>query len=124
MEPPHTEQPSSDTADMNATTSKETPVGGCLERLVRRFVRMFKCDAARITSPYGTHFLVLGWNERSEGQWQDQDGKPVNFDYTREQVVASGKTARELVASAKHYKKVCGMTWEECLRAPNDQAHA
>jgi len=29
------ERPSSDTAAMNATHSKETPVGGCLERLVR-----------------------------------------------------------------------------------------
>ena len=30
------ERPSSHTADMNATHSKETPIGGCVKRLVRR----------------------------------------------------------------------------------------
>lgn len=89
------------------------------KHLVRRFVRMFKCDTARISSPCGTHFLVLGWKERSEGQWFDQDGKPVNFDYVREQVVASGKTTRQLITAAKHYKRLIGITWEEYLRLPN-----
>lgn len=85
-------------------------------RLVRRFVRMFKCDTARITSPCGTHFLVLGWNERSEGEWYDENCNPKNFDYVREQVVASGKTVKELVASAKHYKKLLGMKWSDYFR--------
>lgn len=40
------------------------------------------------------------------------------------QVIASGDTEAELVASAKHYKKLCGMSMEEYLRSlasPNDQ---
>lgn len=74
--------------------------------LVLRAVRLFKCDEARITSPCGTHFLILGWKARSEGEWRDQNGKPVNFDYLREQVVASGKTLRKLWQSVKHYKRL------------------
>lgn len=73
---------------------------------------MFKCDTARISQPCGTYyFLVLGWNKHSEGKWHAQDGKPINFDYVHEQVVAAGNTLRQLVASAKHYenkrKKLC-----------------
>jgi hypothetical protein len=99
------------------TDSRTDKQGGCWQqRLVRRFIRMFKCDTARITSPCDTHFLVLGWNERSEGQWHDQDGKPKNFDYVREEVVASGKTVKELIASAKHYKKLLGMKWSDYFR--------
>lgn len=77
---------------------------------------MFKCDTARITSRCDTHFLVLGWNERTEGEWHDQDGNPKNFDYVREEVVASGKTVKELIASAKHYKKLLGMKWSDYFR--------
>ena len=105
--------------------------GGCWPpRLVRRFVRMFKCDTARITSPCGTHYLILGWTKntktereagRDAGQWH-RNGEPIDFDYMHEQVVARGKTVAELVASAKHYKKLLGMTWDDYLRSPNDQA--
>lgn len=104
--------------------------GGCWQqRLVRRFVRMFKCDTARITSPCGTHYLILGWtkNTRTEreagrdvGQWH-RNGEPIDFDYTHEQVAARGNTVAELVASAKHYKKLLGITWGDYLRSPNDR---
>lgn len=97
------------------------------QRMVRRFVRMFKCDTARITSPCGTHYLILGWSKNTKtereagrdcGRWH-RNGEPIDFDYTHEQVVANGKTEAELLASAKHYKKLLGMTWEDYLRSPN-----
>lgn len=93
-------------------------------RLVRRFVRMFQCDTARITSACGTHYLILGWKRntkaereagRDAGQWYRND-VPIDFDYTQEQVVARGKTAAELVASAKRYKKLLGMKWSGYFR--------
>lgn len=77
-----------------------------------RFVKMFGCDTARITTPAKTLFLILGWNRRSEGEWT-RNGKPYDFDYLAEQVVASGKTEAELIASAEEYKRLLGMTMEE-----------
>jgi hypothetical protein len=103
-----------------------------VQRLVRRFVRMFKCDTARITQPCGTMFLVVGHKRHTKrdrkknpaaGQWM-KDGKPFDFDYVAEQVIAHGKTEAELVADAKHYKKLQGMTMEQYLKslcAPNDE---
>lgn len=90
------------------------------QRLVRRFVRMFKCDTARITSPLGKHFLIIGHNRNTKdnpGVWRDENGNRQDWDYVQEQVIASGDTEAELVASAKHYKKLCGMSMEQYLRS-------
>jgi hypothetical protein len=101
-----------------------------VQRLVRRFMRMFKCDTARITQYCGTMFLVIGHKRHTKrdrkkdptvGQWM-KDGKPFDFGYVAERVIARGKTEAELVADAKHYKKLCSMTMEQYLRsilAPN-----
>lgn len=95
-----------------------------LNAMVRRFIRMFGCDTARITSPCGTHYLVLGWNkntktERENGgdtsRWY-KDGEPIDFDYIHEQIVASGNTFTELIKSAKHYKKLMKMKWSDYFR--------
>ena len=100
------------------------------QRLVRRFVRMFKCDTARITSPLGKHFLIIGHNRNTKdnpGVWRDENGNRQDWDYVQEQVIASGDTEAELVASAKHYKKLCGMSMEQYLRSlasPNEKADA
>lgn len=69
-------------------------------------------------------FLILGWRKntktereagRSRGQWE-RNGVPIDFDYTHEEVVASGKTEAELIASARYYKKLSGMSWDEYFR--------
>jgi hypothetical protein len=94
------------------------------ERLIRKFVRMFGCDTARIAKPTGKLFLILGWNRNtakdrekdpSAGQWY-KNKEPIDFDYVAEKVVASGNTEKELIASAKEYKRLQGMTVEEYLR--------
>ena len=54
----------------------------------------------------------------------DENGNRRDWDYVQEQVIASGDTEAELVASAKHYKKLCGMSMEQYLRSlasPNDK---
>lgn len=81
-----------------------------MRRLVRRFVRMFKCDAARITSPLGKHFLIIGHNRNTKddpGVWTDELGNRRDWDYVHEQVIASGDTEADLIASAKRYKALC-----------------
>ena len=99
-----------------------------VQRLVRRFVRLFKCDTARITSPMGKHFLIIGHKRNTKddpGVWTDENGNRRDWDYVQEQVIASGDNEAELVASAKHYKKLCGMTMEQYLRSlvsPNEKA--
>ena len=86
------------------------------ENVIRRFVRMFRCDTARISFLNGTHFLILGWNERSVGEWCDQDGYLMDFGYVREKVVASGGSMKELVASAKRYGRSMDMKWSDYFR--------
>lgn len=97
---------------------------GSFDRLARLFVRMFKCDTARIVSSRDAHFLVLGWTKNSKieresgrdiGQWYC-NGAPIDFNYTHEQVVARGKTIAGLVVSAKRYKKLFGMKWSDYFR--------
>jgi hypothetical protein len=41
----------------------------------------------------------------------------------QESCIASGDTVDELIASAKHYKRLQGMTWEEFFSQPNDKIH-
>lgn len=91
--------------------------------LLRRFKRMFKCDSVRITKPLTTMFLIIG-NKRSTRKdkrengsvWVDERGKEKHWTYTTEQVIASGDTEAELIASAKHYKRLTGMTMEQYLK--------
>ena len=71
-----------------------------------RFVRMFKCDTARLSRFPNKIFLIIGWkrNTRQDtGQWV-KNGDPINFDYVHERVVASGASAEELLMSALLYK--------------------
>lgn len=85
---------------------------------------MFRCDCARISDPCGRMFLILGWNrhtakdreEHGAGQWFDAAGRPVDFDYIREHIVASGDTLDELRESARTYKRQLTMTWSEFFR--------
>lgn len=72
------------------------------------FRRMFRCDTARIIRFPRKMFLVIGfdWNTRRDaGQWV-KNGKPIHFNYVRETVIASGRTDKELLASARHYKNL------------------
>jgi hypothetical protein len=88
-------------------------------RLVDRYIRMFGCDTARILTVAGTRFLLIGKKRNtaqdSQSKWF-RNGDPFDFDYIEEKVIASGKTLRDLLASAKKYKRLCGMTTLEYLR--------
>lgn len=97
-------------------------------QLIQHFKRMFKCDSARITRPLGTMFLVIGW-KRSTRQdqkqtgafWMDEKGNVKHWTYINESVVASGDTEAELMASARHYKRLTKMTWEQFFANPATQ---
>ncbi|KKN21876.1 hypothetical protein LCGC14_0921050 [marine sediment metagenome] len=83
----------------------------------RRFIRMFKCDTARITQPGKRMFLVIGHRRSTKddpGQWE-RNGESYDFEYIAEQVIASGDNEAELLASAKEYKRLSGMTMEQYL---------
>jgi len=95
-----------------------------VERLVRLFRRMFKADTARLSSPLGeTIFLIIGFNRNTKddsGQWFDQSGNVLNWDYVQESCIASGDTVSELIASAKRYKRLQSMTWNDFFRRTNN----
>jgi hypothetical protein len=78
------------------------------ERTCARFKRMFQCDQVRIPVYEKKMFLVLGYrrNTRQDsGVWM-KNGEPVHYDYIRETVVASGFTVKELVKSAREYRRL------------------
>jgi len=82
-----------------------------------RFVRMFKCDTARIVHVGNRMFLLIGHRRSTKddpGQWE-RNGEPWDFEYVAEKVIASGGNEAELLASAKEYKRLCGMTMEQYL---------
>ena len=88
-----------------------------IESLAVKCRKIIDCDTARISQTLGTMFLVIGFNRNTkddEGQWI-KNGEPYDFDYMEEKVVASGNTEEELLASAREYKRLCGMTMEEYL---------
>lgn len=90
------------------------------DRKVQKFIKMFQCDSARISDINGKLFLIIGHKRNTKddpGQWIDEKGEIRHWDYLLEQVVASGKSAKELMASAKQYKKFCGMTMGEYLNS-------
>ena len=85
--------------------------------LIKYFRRMFDCDTVRISQPIKIMFLIIGHKRNTKddpGQWI-RDGEPFDFDYTAEKTIASGKTKKELIASAKEYKRLCGITTKEYL---------
>ena len=107
-------------AENQETQDKATAQAVDLNTMVRRFIKMFQCDTARITTAYNTLYLILGWNkntktEREASQWY-KDGAPYDFEFVHEKTVASGNTYDELLADAKHYKKLCGMKWSDYFK--------
>lgn len=86
-------------------------------KIIRQCREIIECDTARITTPCGRLFLIIGFNRNTkddEGQHFKND-EPWDFDYVRERVVASGDTEEELLASAREYKRICGISMEEYL---------
>jgi hypothetical protein len=60
---------------------------------IQRFLKMFGCDTARISRSMGKLFLIIGWKRNTKddpGQWY-RNGEPIDFDYTHEEVIASGE---------------------------------
>lgn len=78
-------------------------------KLVRMFLRMFKCSAVRLVNPLGVQmFLIIGMKRHTKndlGQWY-KNGKPFDFSYIAEKVIASGITQAQLIASAKEYRRL------------------
>jgi hypothetical protein len=88
--------------------------------LIKQCRKIVKCDTARISKPLDKMFLIIGFNRNTkddEGVWVNQDNKRIDFDYVQEQVIASGKTKKELIASVKEYQRLCGITWEQYFAA-------
>lgn len=88
-------------------------------RLLKKFCELLECDTARIVRPANDKlFLIIGWKRSTKddtGQWF-KNGEPVDFEYTKETTVASGRNLEELITEAKKYKRICGMTWEQYFR--------
>lgn len=86
------------------------------EKLERKFKKMFRCDSVRISQPLGVMFLIIGFKRHTKDDlktYWEKDGKRIEFEYLAEKVIASGESEAELLVSAKEYKRLCGMTWEQ-----------
>ena len=53
-------------AENQETQDKATAQAVDLNTMVRRFIKMFQCDTARITTAYNTLYLILGWNKNTK----------------------------------------------------------
>ena len=87
------------------------------KQLIKECRKIIKCDKARISKPLGRMFLIIGFKRNTkddEGQYM-KNGKPYDFDYIDESVVANGNTPEELIADTKEYARLCSMTMEEYL---------
>ncbi len=81
------------------------------------YAEMFDCDQFRIYRGTGKMFLILGWKRNTkddDGQWC-KDWEQLDYDYIKEEVVASGETEAELLESAREYKRLSGMSIEDYL---------
>ncbi len=88
------------------------------QELVKKCRDIITCDTARISKPLsnGKMFLIIGFTRNTKedhGQWVNQNGERMDFDYVYESVIASGYTDEELIDSTKEYLRLCGTTWEE-----------
>jgi hypothetical protein len=97
------------------------------EQIIKECRKIIKCDTALISKPLRKMYLIIGFNRNTKDNdsgsvWVNQDGNRIDFDYIQESVVASGNTPKELIESAKKYKRLCGITWEQYfkeLKQPN-----
>jgi hypothetical protein len=82
------------------------------ETLIKYVKKLLSCDCVRVVKFDHTKlmFLVIGFNERSEGQWFNQDGEAQNFDYLEEKVIANGFTLKSLLVQARKYKKLLNVS--------------
>jgi hypothetical protein len=105
---------------MSSHSSANTFVGGSTfyDALIAKCKSIVECDEARISKPLDTMFFIIGFKKNTKQDIGTQtflNGKQIDFDYLQENVIASGKTEDELIASVKEYKKLCGMSWEEYI---------
>jgi len=91
-----------------------------MKKLNRYFCKLLACDKARISIFPGKMYLIIGFKKNTKDDtisFWTKNGKRIDFKYLDEKVVASGKNEKELIASAKHYKKLCGMAMMEFLKS-------
>jgi hypothetical protein len=103
-----------------------TPVN---QVLLDKFKRMFRCDAARISQPLpnDTMFLIIGRKRHTSedaGIWIDQQGSEKNWDYLAESCIASGDTEEELMASARKYHDLQGLSMLDVFEGKTKKARA
>ena len=73
-----------------------------------RIKRLLGVEHARISHPGLRMFLIVGRTRSTGddiGQWI-RNGRPIDFSYVEEKVVASGGDFNELMASARKYKRL------------------
>lgn len=81
-------------------------------------------DNIRISDPVDTMFAIVGEETSTgddTGQWtrfdpDEGEYKDIDFNYLDETIVASGDTVDEIMESAKHYKRLQDMSYEEYLK--------
>jgi len=88
-----------------------------INNLIEEGIEIIGCDTARIIQPLDKMFFIIGYyrntKDNEETHWINGKNERIDFDYTQESVIASGKTKKELLDSIKEYKRLCNITWEE-----------
>lgn len=78
------------------------------ETLIKYFCRLLYCETARISIDHNKMYLIIGYKKNSIQV----------FNFWKEHVVASGVTEKELIASAKEYKRTDDLMLRDYLQLP------
>ncbi len=75
--------------------------------IIKKTIELLGCDTARISQPNKHFYMIIGYNRNTisdEGSWE-KNGVPIDFDYTKEKIIARGSTLMKLWNSVEHYNK-------------------
>lgn len=85
-------------------------------KLETKFKKMFKCDTVRISKVIDRLFLIIGFKKHTKNDknsfYSDENGNRIDFEYVEEKCIASGKNEKQLMESAKYYKKLLKIDWK------------
>jgi hypothetical protein len=87
-----------------------------INHLIEKCRKHVQCDSARIVSLSGTMFFIIGFHKSTKddihSQWVNHNNI-MDFTYTEEHTIASGKTEKELLESVQKYVQLSSMSWED-----------
>ena len=85
------------------------------KEIIKKTIDLIKCDDARISSPTGTHFMIIMFNKNTKDDPSYRRTTCADFNYTKQRVIAHGATYKSLWESIKDYHELSQMDWKDYI---------